>query len=229
MKHPTYEAPVNKFLQNRCDKIHQVCLGGMKKDRQNCQISCLVQKEEEEEEKRAFADFPPWCLSESVSSVLAKEFDSDWSLFSLFIYCYHNRKVCCIFYILYYLHRLWPPFSNKMKGPQQNLFFYLFTAGFHRREWACGCRNTHDLARTLIFTGFTWVISTISTCTLNNLYTNTVGYGLPDMLPLSGSCSCVGCLFYDSLFFLFVPPKHQGEHRCPCRLHSLCWRKHECD
>lgn len=95
----------------------------------------------------------------------------------------------------------------------------------NRKEWTQDCRYTHGLARTLIFTAFAWVISTISTCALNNSHSDTVGYGLPDLLSPSGSWSCVGFLFYDFLFsssssYLW---NVKGEHRCPCRLYRLCW------
>lgn len=57
---------------------------------------------------------------------------------------------------------------------------------------------THGLCSTLTFIGFTCVISIISTCVLNNLHIDTVGYLLWGLPPPSGCHSCVGffvCVF----------------------------------
>lgn len=60
------------------------------------------------------------------------------------------------------------------------------------------------------FMGFTCLIGIISTCAMNNLHTETVGYSLPGLLSPSGVCSCVGFLFYHFFPFLIIPLQNHG-------------------
>lgn len=72
--------------------------------------------------------------------------------------------------------------------------------GLHLRAWAYCCLG---LCSTSISGGSTCAISVVSTCALNNLHIDTVGYSLAGLPPPSGGCSCVGFIFYDFFFFFF--------------------------
>lgn len=83
-------------------------------------------------------------------------------------------------------------------------FFYLLLSSL-LREWDYHC-HTHTVVQDTSLMGFVCVISITSTCVLNKLGVDTVGYSLRGLLSPSGDCSCAGFPFYDFLFLLLLRP-----------------------